>query len=106
MLPLLVFVGFLVVTLGGYYLFVVRPENRDQWQLKKRLKDSPLARKRAALVKEIETVASVGSLDRLLNRVKRVVNPLRLLIEQSGLRISVSVFVLVTACAVAVPLLV
>jgi tight adherence protein B len=105
MLPLVVFVGFLAVALGGYYLFVLRPEDRDQRQLNKRLKESQLTRKRASLVKEIEAAAQAGTVDTMLSRLTRLAAPLRLTIDQSGLRLSLSGLLLMTALAAAVPFL-
>jgi tight adherence protein B len=101
-IPLIVFVGVLVLILGAYGLFVTRPEQQEQRKLKRRLKGTSQARQiRSALVKEAERLSSLGPLEAALARVGNVISPVQLLIEQSGLKLSVGTFVLSIGCAVA-----
>src|SRR5215470_367772 len=100
MLPLIVFVAVLAIVLGAYLLFVVRPEDNEQRQLRKRLKDSARARvQKASLVKETEPLSSVGLIDAILQRTTAVVAPIQRLIEQSGKNLTVGSFLLASGSA-------
>ncbi len=105
-IPLMVFGGVLVLVLLPYFVLVARPENQDNRRLKKRLKADTQKRQRAALVKAPTRLSSVEGVDRLLGYATSVVDPLKALIDQSGLRLTVGRFVFATACAAAIPFLV
>ena len=99
-----VFVAVLVIILGTYYALVVRPENEQQRQLRKRLKTAARTNiARAALVKKIERLSSVDFVEALLRHGSRVVKPIQQILDQAGFRMTVGTFVLATACAAAIP---
>jgi tight adherence protein B len=89
-----------VLILGIYWLGVVRPEDQEHTLLRKRLKSSiAKARKRLELVKEEQHFSDVPQLDRLLVRASRTILPLQRLIDQSGVNITVGLFLLASAFA-------
>jgi tight adherence protein B len=104
MLPVVVFIAVLGIVLGAYLLFVVRPEDREQRLLRKRLKDSARPRvQKASLVKETEPLSSVGVLDAVLQRATALVAPIQRFIEQSGKNLTVGSFLLATGSAAGLP---
>ena len=105
-LPLVVFAAVLALVIGPYLFFVSRPEDQDARRLKRRLKGHSQTRQRAALVKVPERLSSVGAVERLLGYATSAVDPVKRLIEQSGLRLSVGRFVLATGCAFIIPFLI
>ena len=96
------FVVTLVFVLGVYWAFVVRPEQQTQEAFWRRLKVKPSATKiRAGLEKGAHRLSSVRSFDDLLSRGRDTLQPVELLIEQSGARLTVGTFLLASAtCAV------
>src|SRR5262245_16903093 len=104
MLPLVVFVAVLGIVLGAYLLFVVRPEDKEQRLLRKRLKDSAQPRaQKTSLVKETEPLSSVGLLDAMLQRATAVIAPIQRLIEQSGKNLTVGAFLLASGSTAGMP---
>ena len=90
-------VTFLII-FGAYWAFVLRPEEAEGQAVRKRLK----ARKTALLgpiVKAEARLSAVGPIERLLRRFQSLADPLRTLIERSGLKITVGVLVLGTVFA-------
>jgi len=100
-----VFVAVLGIVLGSYFLLVVRPEDRERRELRKRLKGSSRAQAaRAALVKEAERLSSVAFLETFLGQAKRITRPVHRLLEQAGYRMTVGTFLLGSVCAGIVPM--
>src|SRR5262249_14623834 len=99
-----VFVAVLAIVLGAYALFVVRPENAEQRQLRKRLRGEA-ARRRAgpAIVKDAERLSSVPVVDALLIRATGLVAPIRRLIDQAAARMTVASFLFATGVAALAP---
>jgi len=101
---LFVFVAFavvLIIILGIYFAVVVGPETRDQRRLKKRL-SSTTGQERArrlGILKEVERLSSMHGMESALARLAKPMAPLRRLIEQSGIRMTLGTFVLATGCA-------
>src|SRR6476660_9720743 len=90
-------VTFLII-FGAYWALVMRPEEAEGPAVRKRLK----ARKTALLgpiVKTESRSSAVGPIENLLGRFGSLADPLRTLIEQSGLKITVGVLVLATVFA-------
>jgi tight adherence protein B len=106
MIPFAVFVAVLAIVLGAYFLFILRPEDQEQQKLKKRLADGRKSAVRAAIIKEVEQLSSVGALDALLARTKGIVVPTQRLIEQAGSKMTVGTFLLATGCFAGVPILI
>jgi tight adherence protein B len=106
-LPAIVFVAVLAIVLAPYVFFVTRPEDHDKRSLKRRLKSTAAAKRaQLVLVKETERLSSLGPVERVLGYASRVVVPAQRLIEQSGLRWSVSTLFFATGCAALVPFLI
>ena len=105
-LPIIVFAAVLAVVLVPYALFVIRPEGEEQRRLRKRLKSERKRQVAIAIVKANEQLSSIGAVDVILNRSKRVVDPIQRLIRESGKRITVGQFLLATCVLGAVPVLV
>jgi tight adherence protein B len=101
-LAVLAFVVTLTFILGVYWMFVVRPEQEVQEAFWKRLRvKAPTARARATLEKGVQRLSAVPSLDTLLNRGRDAIQPVELLINQSGARLTVGTFLLASGtCAV------
>jgi tight adherence protein B len=103
-LPAIVFVAVIGIVLLPYVFFVTRPEDHEKRSLKRRLKNTAAAKRtQLLLVKETERLSSLGPLDRLLGYAGRVVVPVQRLIEQSGLRWSVSTLIFACGCAALIP---
>jgi tight adherence protein B len=101
---ILAFAISLLVVVGAYWLFVLLPENRAARALRRRLKaEGPTSAQTAQLTRRAQTLTALKGLDTLLGRSGRLLDPLRINIEQSGLPITPS-FVFV-ACVSAGALL-
>jgi tight adherence protein B len=102
----LAFILTLAFVLGIYWVFIVRPEQHAQSALWKRLKPSPGATTASPdLLNRDQQLSSVRALDAFLGRGHGFVEPARLLIEQSGARITVGAFLLASGvCGVLVVL--
>jgi tight adherence protein B len=100
------FVLTLAFVLGVYWVFVVRPERHAQHALWKRLKGSAVTPAvNPDLLNRDQQLSSVRALDAFLGRGHGLVEPARLLIEQSGARITVGAFLLASGvCGVLVVL--
>jgi tight adherence protein B len=91
------FVVMLTGILGAYWTFVVRPEVATQRAFWRRLKSTSLAaRAPSALLKGAQELSALPSFDSVLRRSENLLRPVTLLIEQSGSRMTLGVFVLVT----------
>ncbi|MDR1989047.1 MAG: type II secretion system F family protein [Acidobacteriaceae bacterium] len=91
----LVFVFTLAIVYGAYWFAVLREEDQETRQLRKRLKTSKLP---AAVFKSVgkaeERLSSVGAIDRLLADSEKLVAPLHRLLMRSGLNITLGTIVL------------
>jgi tight adherence protein B len=100
MIPMLAtFAVSVLIVLGAYWLFVVLPEVRASQKLRQRLKPGQVegTSRISRLARRDPTGSALRGLDGVLGRSGAILNPLRLMIEQSGLPISVE---LVLASAV------
>jgi len=95
------FVIVLTGILGAYWLFIVRPETQVQQAFWRRLRGRPgTAKVRSELLKQAQQLSTVPSFDAALRRGQNALRPLETLIEQSGNRMTVSVFLLTSGtCA-------
>src|SRR6185503_6062079 len=92
------FVVMLTGILGVYWLFVVRPEQHAQQAFWGRLKvKAPTREIRSRLLKQAQQLSALPSLDAALRRGHNALKPLELLIEQSGNRMTVATFLLMSA---------
>ncbi len=83
-----VFVLAFGVVFGGYWIFIVRPEAREERALRKRLQTQPSS-VRAALTKTKDRLSTVALLDKTLARSRSLVEPVRKLIVSSGVRVTI-----------------
>jgi tight adherence protein B len=92
------FAGVLAILLGAYWLFILRPEGRAERALRRRLNPAGTLRtpKREPLLKRVVPLSTVPMLEKVLSHSSRVVLPLGHLIQRSGLRVTVGLFVLAT----------
>ncbi len=95
-IPAATFVGVIAIIVGIYWLFVVRDETKFLGRLKPNV---AIPKKVRGILKAEQRMSSVDPIDRLLNRASSVTTPLKLMIQQSGMRLSVGTFLLMTACA-------
>jgi tight adherence protein B len=97
----IVVVSFVVVLTGilaVYWLFVVRPEQQVQQAFWRRLKvKGPTREVRSNLLKQAQQLSALPSLDAALRRGHNALRPLELLIEQSGNKMTVATFLLLSA---------
>jgi tight adherence protein B len=97
----IVFVSFVVLMtgiLGVYWLFIVRPETHAQQTFWRRLKVTrPSTEVRSKLLKQAQQLSALPSLDATLRRGEKTLKPVELLIEQSGNRMTVAAFLLLSA---------
>jgi tight adherence protein B len=97
----IVFVSFVVVLtgiLGVYWLFVVRPEAHAQQAFWRRLRvKAPSREVRSRLLKQAQQLSALPSLDATLRRGEHLLRPVELMIEQSGNRMTVATFLLLSA---------
>jgi tight adherence protein B len=103
----IVLVSFVVLVagiLGAYYGFVVRPEEQQQRAFWRRLKaKAPSREVRSNLLKQAQQLSAVPTLDAALRRGQNMLRPLELLIDQSGVRITVGTFLLASVACGLVP---
>jgi tight adherence protein B len=92
------FVVMLTGILGAYWVFVVRPETQVQQFFWRRLKTKGAVREvRSNLLKQAEHLSALPTLDAALRRGYNTLRPLELFIEQSGVRMTVATFLLLSA---------
>ena len=91
----------LLIFVAVYWVLVLRPEETAERQLKRRLKGTRnlAAQERSTLVAETAPLSTLPALDRFLARADRVTHPLSMLVERSGLKVTVGQLVLATAFA-------
>jgi tight adherence protein B len=93
------FVGVLAIVGGIYWLVIERPEAQEEGEVRKRLRKSEVkATLVRALAKDPDRLSDVGAIDRMLSRAGDAFGPLQLLVQQSGMKMTVSTLLL--SCAV------
>src|SRR5262245_57437165 len=85
----------LAIVLGVYWLFIVRPEDMTVRKLRKRIQvNDAETPSREGLAKRRAPLSALKSLDAILSRSGRLIDPLRRAIEESGLTTTVGVVLL------------
>ena len=86
-----VFVVFFLAILGAYWAFVVRPEERARGIVRGRLtpKQSLKTSVHRELLKQQQHLSSIGVFDRLLRRSDKNTKPIKAMIEQAGVKVTV-----------------
>jgi tight adherence protein B len=92
------FFGVLTIVLGAYWVLVVIPERRGQGAVRRRLRwEVPdVASAGVQLLKKQQVLSSIDSLNVMLKKAEGVSGPLKILIEQAGVGLTVGSFVLIT----------
>jgi tight adherence protein B len=95
------FVLVVTVITGSYWAFILRPEALAQSTVRKRLKAGTIHARavRAGVLKNEQPLSSVSAFNTVLSKSDRLVGPLQRLIDQSGLRLTIGVFLLQCGCA-------
>ena len=96
-----VFLVVLGIVCGAYWMFVLLPEDDARRRLHRRLKggsDKTRARRHSVLKKEPEDTVKLEVLEAVLNRAGGKLQPLRRLVDQSGVRVTISALVLTSGC--------
>ena len=92
----------LVIVLGAYWAFVVLPEDRSGRKLRQRLKPGRSEAAAASkLARRDPRVSALKGLDKALGQSGTLLNPLRLMIERSGLPITIELIVVASLAAAA-----
>jgi tight adherence protein B len=89
-----VFVGVLAIIIGAYVLLVVRPEDQASSAVRRRLKGSRPRIAKADIEKTDEPLSTLGPLEVVLRRWTGLSAPLQMMIEHSGLQLTVGKLVL------------
>jgi tight adherence protein B len=89
-----VFAAVLGIIAGSYWLFVARPEGEETNVVRKRLNLRRSPEADVSLLNSNKALSSFASLERLLGRSNRAIDPLRGAIERAGLRYTVGTVVL------------
>jgi tight adherence protein B len=92
----------IAIILGAYFLFIVRPEDQEQQQLRKRLKgDAGPAPDRLKLLRGVKdnSLSSIGAVRSVLLKTGGLTGALERLISQAGLDMSVSTLLLMILAA-------
>lgn len=88
------FIVVLAIVFGAYWIAVELPEIRAERALRERLKTGGPVPVKSRLLDRGDTLSALGPLDALLSRYRRDVEPLRLIVERSGLQMSLGALVL------------
>lgn len=100
---LAIFVISLAVVLGAYWVFIVLPEDRAAARLRQRLRPGvPSVAGPTRLTRRDPALSALKGLDSVLGRSSRLLNPLRAIVEQSGLPISVDLVLLACLSAASI----
>jgi tight adherence protein B len=93
LIPVLTFLVFAAGIYAAYWAFVLRPEQEVAGVARRRLRAGKTgtkdAARRSAILKQIDAMSSIGSVDAVLRRSQSRVQGLQNLIQQSGARVTV-----------------
>lgn len=97
-----VFFGVLLIVFGAYWLVILRPEQQESGAVRRRLRGSRPRIAKADIGKTSEPLSRVGPLDAVLKRWTGVSSPLKRMVEQSELPLTVGTVVLLCGFCVSV----
>ena len=105
---LITFVVTLLVVVGAYWVFIVRPEEQAQSVIWRRLKTKGATKKTTtALLKNVQQLSNIPAFDAVLSRSRSGLRPLEELLDQSGTNMRLGTFLLISlACGAVVALVV
>src|SRR5262245_60561177 len=89
-----VFIAVLIIIVGTYWAFILRPEEQDGRAVRARLRTRDGGMIAASLVKARERLSVVEFLDRFLGRWDGAVSGVTALIARAGLRVTAGAVVL------------
>lgn len=94
-LPALTFVVFLAAILAAYWGFVIRPEQQSLGIVRRRMKPIEVVKAslQRELVKQEQNFSGVRAFDAILRRSERQAQPLKMLIQQAGVKTTVGTIV-------------
>jgi tight adherence protein B len=94
------FVLVLAVVLGAYWAFVLRIDQSEEAELRRRLRPDPAGSqpKKFAILRPRKELSSVNSLNTLLGQMGRVVAPLQRDLTQAGSSMTVATLLLSSGC--------
>jgi tight adherence protein B len=99
LIPAVIFGAVLLMVFAPYWLVVERPEAAARHALRSRLRRSPsLQATPAELGKEVRRLSNIAAFNRILANRESLVGPLRRMIDQSGLKVTVGTIVLTSGC--------
>ena len=93
----LIFVGVFAAIVGAYWAFVVMPEQRGQVAVRRRLRWEDPVQSGVQLLKKQQVLSTIATLNVLLKRLDGVSGPLKELIDQAGVGLTVGSFLLLTS---------
>jgi tight adherence protein B len=99
-LPVAVFVGVVALIVGAYWFFIVQEETKLITRLAPKVKSKAgtVASARGFLKTE-QRMSSVDPIDKMLGRVSGISVPIKDLIDQAGMKLSVGTFMLASLCS-------
>ena len=89
-----VFLAVLGIVFGAYWLLIVRPEQQESGAVRRRLRGTRPRIVKADIGKADERLSTVSALDTVLTRWTGVSTPLKLMVERSGMQVTVGALVL------------
>jgi tight adherence protein B len=92
--PAIIFLMVLAIIFGAYWIFILRPEQMAEQQVRTRLKGHHKDVLRTSLLKARERLSNIGSLDSTLSRSGDALEPLSDLVSRSGLKTTVGTVLL------------
>jgi tight adherence protein B len=99
LIPAVIFGAVLLMVFAPYWLVVERPEVAARHALRSRLRRAPSVQAATAeLGKKVTRLSNIAALDRILANRASLVAPLRRMIDQSGLKVTVGTIVLTSGC--------
>jgi tight adherence protein B len=88
-----------LIVIGAYWVLIAGPEAREAAALRKRLRSETSALSKLTLTRDEESLSQIGGLDALLSRFGGISGPIKRLIDEADVRLTVGAFVLMTTAA-------
>lgn len=97
-IPAVTFALCFAVIYTAYWAFILRPEEQAAGVVRKRLKKDHVKRvAQSQLLKQVQTMSSIGAVDALLKRGRSRTERLQTMVEQSGLNITLGTLLAASA---------
>jgi tight adherence protein B len=94
-IAVITFVVFFLGIVGAYWAFVIRPEEKSLGIVRRRLspKQAVKATLQRELVKQQQALSAIGAFDKVLRRSERGTKPIKALLDQAGVKVTVGTIV-------------